>query len=205
MPLDDYPKEYQLKGNTQVVIRPLQNDDFDRLFAFFQAVPAEDRNYLRHDVSNPDIIRRWTSRLDLEHVIPLVALVGDEIVGDGTLHVTTHGWMQHVGHIRLVVCPDFRHLGLGTIITRELVAFAEERGLEKVQAHVIENNVGAVRMFRRLGFEKVLELKDMVKDQNGFNRNLAIMVNDVDQLSQIMEDWIQNNLIPAYRVPGAVM
>jgi ribosomal protein S18 acetylase RimI-like enzyme len=202
MSLDTYPKTVRLKGNRTAVIRPLQKDDFERLLSFFRSLPDDGRMYLRHDVTDPELIRKWTAEMDLEHVIPLVAVEGDTIAADGTLHIASRGWARHVGHIRLVVGPSHRRLGVGTVIARELVDLAEERKLEKLQAHVIENNIGAVRMFERLGFEKAAVLKDMVKDQNGRNQNLAVMINDVARLSQIMEDWIQDSMMPAYRAPG---
>lgn len=198
-----YPKTVKLKDHRSVVIRPLAQDDFDLLHASFLALPEEDRIFLRHDVRDPELVREWTRNLDFERCIPLVALDGDQIVGNGRLYMMTHGWMQHVGLIRLITAGTHRHAGLGALILRELVALAEERNLEKLQAQVIEDSVGAVKMCQAVGFETVAILKDMVKDQTGKKRNLAIMVNDVANLSRIMEDWIHDSMQPAYRVPGA--
>lgn len=202
MSLTGYPKQMTLRDGQSVVIRPLEKEDFERLRAFFQGLPAEDRLYLRHNVSNPDIIRQWTDRIDLEHVVPLVALGGNAIVAQGTLHISTHGWMQHVGHVRLAIAASHQRIGLGSLLARELVSLAEHRGLEKLQAHVIESSAGAVRMFERVGFEKVAVLKDFVKDQNGRNQNLVVMVNDVSRLSRILEDWVQDMTIPGFRGSG---
>ena len=197
-----YPKTVALKGGQNVVLRPLARGDADRLHAFFATLPEEDRMFLRHDITDPKLAQKWTENLDFEHVIPLVALDGNRIVGDGTLHLATHGWMQHVGHIRLVTARTHRHMGLGALITRELVALATERHIEKLQAHVIEDNAGAVKMFERAGFEQVAVLKDMVKDRSGRSRNLLVMFNDVSNLGRILEDWIQDSMVPAFRVPG---
>lgn len=197
-----YPKTVALKKGRSVVIRPLAQGDYDKLYAFFQGLPKEDLLFLRHDVSDRDLVRGWTEHIDLDRTVPIVAEEGGKIVADGTLHLTTYGWMQHVGHIRLVTAGAHRQLGLGTVIARELVAIAEDRGLEKLQAHVIEDNTGAVKMFERLGFEMVAVLKDLAKDRMGRNRSLAIMINDVANLSRAMEDWIQDSMVPAFRVPG---
>ncbi len=197
-----YPKHVTLKDGRRVVLRPLEAGDFDELYAFFQGLTEEDRLFLRHDVSDPDLVRKWTEHRDFSRIIPLVAVEGGKIVADGTLHVTGYGWMQHVGHIRLVTARTHRQSGLGTLIARELVALANERNLEKLQAHVIEDNTGAVKMFQRLGFEMAAVLKDLPKDQHGKKRNLAIMISDVANLGQTMEDWIQDSMIPAFRVPG---
>ena len=198
----DYPKEVKLKDGRTAVLRLLAREDYEKLHAFFDALPDEDRLFLRHDVRDPELIRKWTENIDLKHVIPIVAEDGDRIVADGTLQITTHGWMQHVGVVRLVTARTHRHVGLGTLTARELVALAEERDLEKLQVHVIDDDHGSVKMFQTLGFEKAAVLKNLVKDQHGNKRNLAVMINDVVNLGRIMEDWLHDSMLPAFRVPG---
>jgi len=198
----DYPKTERLKDGRDVVLRPLSEDDFERLHSFFQALPEEDRLFLADDVTDPALIRKWIEGLDFKKVIPLVGLDEDRIVADGTLHIAAGGWMRHVGHIRLVTARTHRHVGLGTLLARELVALAAERNLEKLQAHVIEDNTGSVRMFEAAGFKKAVVLQALVKDQAGQDRNLAIMINDVASLTRVLEDWIQDSMIPEMRSPG---
>ena len=198
----EYPKTVTLKDGRSIVLRPLARDDFDELHAFFEALHEEDRLFLRHDVRDPELIRKWTEELDFARIIPLVALDDGEIVANASLHLLPHGWMQHVAHLRLVTARSHRHKGLGGLMTRELVALATERNLEKLQAHVTEDNVGAVKMFEAIGFQTVAVLEGMVKDQSGKRRNLAIMMNDVGNLGRIIEDWIHDTIQPAYRVPG---
>lgn len=88
------------------------------------------------------------------------------------------------------------------MLTRELVDAAAEMDIEKLQAHVMEDDVGAVKMFAALGFKSEAVLHGMVRDRLGHKHNLAIMVSDVASLSQTIEDWIQDSMIPAFRVPG---
>jgi L-amino acid N-acyltransferase YncA len=202
MLIEAYPKTVRLKDGSSVVIRPLVRDDFDQLLTFFRSLPEEDRIFLRHDVSDPEVVRKWTEEHDLQRVVPLVAFDGDELVASGSLHIMPHECMQHVGHVRLVTARSHRSKGLGGRITRELVALAEERDLEKLQAHVIKDNLGAVKMFETLGFKTEAVLKGMIKDRTWRTRDLAIMVNDVANLTQIMEAWIQESMLPSHRVPG---
>jgi L-amino acid N-acyltransferase YncA len=86
---------------------------------------------------------------------------------------------------------------------RELVEIAEERGLEKLQSNVIEDNRMMVQMFQAMGFAKEAVVSGAVKDQHGQTRNLAIMINDVANIERTLEDWIADTMIPAFRVPGA--
>ena len=199
----DYPKTAVLRDGRTVVLRPLAHDDFDKLYAFFQALPEEGRLFLPHDVGNQALVRQWTDEIDFEHVIPLIAEDGDRIVADGTLHIETHNWMRHMGLVRLVIAETHRNVGLGTLITRELIAIAEERSLEKLQVHLIDDDHAQVKLFQLFGFKKVAVLEGVVKDQKGSSRDLAIMINDVASLGRVVEDWIQDSMIPAFRIPGA--
>ena len=201
--MQGYPKTVRLKDNRTAQLRPLAGTDFDKLYAFFMGLADGDRLFLRDDVSNPDLVRRWTKNLDFDRVIPIVAEDGEAIVADGTLHFTTYGWSQHVAMLRLVVAESHRDVGLGTLVARELVGLAEERGIEKLQANVIDDDLNSLKMFEAMGFGKEAVIRDVAKDQHGEKHNLAIMINDVASLEQTMEDWISDSMLPSFRVPGA--
>jgi GNAT superfamily N-acetyltransferase len=65
-------------------------------------------------VSKREVIEAWARELDYEKVLPLLAVVGDNIVGDATLHRRKAGWTSHVGKVRIVIDKDYRGKGLGT-------------------------------------------------------------------------------------------
>ena len=62
---------------------------------------------------------------------------GDDIVADGSLEITGHGWGHHVGEIRLIVAHAFQRLGLGTLLARELYFLAVQHQLDRVVARVM--------------------------------------------------------------------
>ncbi len=202
MLIEAYPKRIPLKDGTSVMLRPLVEDDYDRFVSFLQSLDEGDHVFLRYDVRDPEQIRKWVEELDLKKVIILGAMDNGEMVSGGSLRVRSHEWTKHVGQIRLVTAKPHRRNGLGAFILRELVALAEERNLEKLQAHVIEDNVEGIKLGQLLGFEVVAVLEGMVKDRSCKHRNLAVMVNDVDNLTRIMEDWFQECTLPGYRAPG---
>ncbi len=201
--MQEYPRVVKLKDGRSVKLRPLVREDFDKLHAFFQALEPEDRLFLRDDVTDPELIRKWTDNIDWERVVPIVAEDGEAIVADGTLHNNPYGWSQHVGLLRLVVASSHRDAGLGTLLARELVGIAEARGLEKLQANVIEGDQLMLNAFKAMGFGKEAVVREAVKDQQGNNHSLAIMINDVADLGRSLEDWISDTMIPSFRVPGA--
>lgn len=174
-----YPKKVRLQSGTSVTIRPMVKEDRDRLYAFFSRVPREDRLFLRDDVSIRDVIDSWTQELDYEKVLPLVAEVGGNIVGDATLHRRKFGWTSHVGKVRLVIDKDYRGKGLGTVLIEELIDIAKKAGLEQLVAELMSNQSSALSAFKRLGFEKEAVFFNYVKDQMGEERNLVVMIKNL--------------------------
>jgi len=174
-----YPKKVRLQSGTSVTIRPMVKEDADKLYAFFSRVPREDRLFLRDDVSIRDVIDSWTQELDYRKVLPLVAEVGGNIVGDATLHRRTFGWTSHVGKVRLVIDKDYRGKGLGTVLIEELIDIAKKAGLEQLVAELMSNQTGALSAFKRLGFDKEAVFFNYVKDQVGEERNLVVMIKNL--------------------------
>jgi len=189
----EYPKSVTLKDGRSVALRPLACEDFGRLHEFFVALPQEDRIFLRHDVTDPEVVRKWTDGLDLNRVFPLVALDGEKIVADGTLHTSAYGWTRHVGQLRLVTARSHRHQGLGALIARELVDIARERNLEKLQAQVIEDDAGALKMLDAVGFKQVAVLKDTVKDVTFFQEQVAQAALTLDAADEAVIEFEARN------------
>lgn len=174
-----YPKTVRLQTGMTVTIRPMTKEDTEQLYAFFARVPREDRLFLRDDVSRRDVIDAWARELDYDKVLPLVAEVGEKIVGDATLHRRKGGWTSHVGKVRIVIDKDYRAKGLGTLLLEELIAFARKAGLELLVAEVMANQTTALAAFKNLGFEKEAVLFNHVKDQAGKEHNLVVMIKNL--------------------------
>ena len=179
MLLSHYPKEVQLKDGSSVILRPMTRSDEGALLDFFTNLTDEDRLYTRNDVANVRVVRSWFEKIDYKRVFPLLAVAGDEIVGDATLHRKPFSWMRHMGGIRIVVAPEYRKLGLARILADELLENAVNEGLEKLTADVVVDQDTALEVFSRLGFRKEAILKDYVLDAEGVRHDLVMMVKDI--------------------------
>jgi L-amino acid N-acyltransferase YncA len=188
--MEQFSKTIKLKDGTTMVMRPLAKRDGPALLDFFAALPNDDRLFLKEDVTSKKVIDRWLEELDYDAVLPIIAEKDSKIHGDATLHFNSHGWQRHVAEIRCVVSREYQHKGLGTALMRELVHYADLKGVSKIQAIMMETQKSAQRAFQKLGFEKAAELEDFVKDIKGKTHNLVIMVNDVSALWQKMEDLL---------------
>jgi L-amino acid N-acyltransferase YncA len=177
--LAGYPKKVQLHTGTGVTIRPMVKEDADKLHTFFSRVPREDRLFLRDDVTMRDVIDAWARDLDYDRVLPLVAEVGGNIVGDATLHRRKFGWTSHVGKVRLLIDKDYRGKGLGALMIEELISVAKKAGLGLLVAEIMGNQTAALSAFKRLGFQKEAVFYNYVKDQAGEERHLVVMMKNL--------------------------
>ena len=134
-----YPKTLTLADQTEVVLRPLEGYDSRNLLDFFRRIPEKERYYMKEDVTSPDIIQGWTNGIDFGRVIPIVALSGNVIVADATLHRSRAMARCHVGELRIVVDPDYRQAGLGRRLIRELLDIAASLKLSAVTFELVEH------------------------------------------------------------------
>jgi RimJ/RimL family protein N-acetyltransferase len=186
MMLNEYPKEVLLKDGSKVVLRPVVKEDEEALYQFFKGMSKEDRLYLRDDVANREIIHGWMENIDYEKVLPILAFDGDKVIADATLHRNPHGWMRHVGQIRMSVAGSHRGKGLARIIAAEIFQQAVGLGLDKLVAEMFTIQGNAQRVFARLGFQEEAILKNHGMDATGKKHDLIIMSNDVTTL---WENW----------------
>ena len=183
-------KRLKLKDGTAIVVRPLTVEDLDRSFAFFGALPAKDRAYLRHDVTKRDVVEHRIRSMDPARVKRLVAVVEDRIVADAGLELESDGWSQHVGEIRLIVARPYRRRGLGMLMARELYSLAAEAKVEEIIVKMMRPQLAARSIFRKLGFREQTLLPDYVKDTRGRKQDLILMRCDLEALWRELEDFM---------------
>jgi L-amino acid N-acyltransferase YncA len=183
-------KKVKLKDQSEVVIREMRPDDLERSLVFFEALPEEDRAFLRRRVVGREFVEWRMQTLKSGAVMRLVAVAGDQIVADGALELETESWKEHVGEIRLIVARPFQNKGLGKLMARELYLLANSKQVEEIVVKVMGPQTGVQKMFERLGFHKEAELQDYVKDRRGAKQNLILMRCKLEELWQKMDDYL---------------
>lgn len=173
--LEQYPKTVQLKDGSQVTLRPLRSTDEKNFHEFFCAVPETERLLFKHRVTDPAVIRDWCQRIDYGRILPLLALQGDKIIADASLHQQLGGWKRHIGRISVVVHPVHRAKGLAKILVGQLIDIARNVGLEKLEAEFMGEQAAARRVFAELGFHEMLVLPDYVKDMQAISHDYVLM------------------------------
>jgi len=172
----------KLKDGTEVTIRKLRVEDLDLLMEFYRALPLEDRKYLKFDVTDRFVVAKRLRRIESGDDIRIAAVHGGLIVASGALELSGEAWSKHQGEIRVIVARPFQQRGLGTIMIRELYFMAVQNKLQTIVARMMRPQVGAQKIFRRLGFREESILPDFVKDLKGVSQDLIVMTCDVKDL-----------------------
>lgn len=173
--LEQYPKEIKLKDGFTCALRPLESHDEIAFHEFFLAVPTQERMFIKHRVTEPEVIHEWCQNIDLGRNLPLLACRDGQIVGDATLHQQLGGWKRHIGRVSVLVHPKFRGRGLAKSLVTEMVSIARQIGLEKVEAEFIGEQEPAIKVFAMLGFSTLASLPNYVKDMQAVTHDYVLM------------------------------
>lgn len=167
------PKEFVIKGH-RVVLRPLREGDGDPLVSFARRLPPNDLLFLHQDITEPAEIEDWIREANEGNLITIVAWEGAEILGYATFDRGRAQWMRHVAEIRVVVSESVRGLGIGRLLLEMAFEIALEAGVLKVIARMTPDQIQAIELFRRLGFELEATLRDHAVGVHGCTHDLLV-------------------------------
>jgi len=160
-------------------IRKLEPGDADRLRAFLDETPEDDRTFFKEDLSDPAAVEALVT----ESRTPRFVAVDDAGRIAGYVRVLQGtGLESHVGEVRLVVAPSNRRSGVGRDLARRaLVHSVKELGLRKLFVEVVAEQEPAINMFKKLGFTPEAILRDHLRDRKGTMRDLLLLCHFVDE------------------------
>lgn len=172
---EQFPKDIKLKDGFQCEVRPLESTDEIAFHEFFLAVPTDERMFIKHRVTEPEVIHDWCQNIDLGRNMPLLACRDGRIVGDATLHQQLGGWKRHIGRVSVLVHPQYRGRGLAQALVAEIIEISRQLGLEKLEAEFIGEQERAMKVFGLLGFTPLARLPDYVKDMQAVTHDYVLM------------------------------
>jgi GNAT superfamily N-acetyltransferase len=149
-----YPQEAALRDGRRVLIRPFTSRDTGVLYDFFQRLPEETRRFAWDRIADRGLIEGWGRNLDYGKAFPLLALDGTRVVADATLHRREGGPLRLVGRVKWLLDPDFRGVGLGTLLVNQFINHARANGLRHLTCMLITDlEADAVHTLEGLGFD----------------------------------------------------
>jgi L-amino acid N-acyltransferase YncA len=184
------PRTVKLKDNKEVLIRAMKREDLEGSFAFFRALPEENRLSLRRDLTTREAIEQRIREMENGAVNRLVAVADETIVADGALEFSHFGWERHVAELRLIVATPYQHKGLGMLMAGALYDVASSAGIEEIVVKMMTTQTAALWIFDKLGFRQEVVLRDYVKDMKGTRKDLVLMRCPLQNLWQKYEDFV---------------
>jgi len=166
-------------GSDPVVFRLMTPDDRDSTLEFVKTLPAQDLFYLMHDIRDPAEMNLWVEGIREHRVTAVLAESRGRLLGYGSLTAGHLPWTRHLGEVRLLVSPDQRGKGLGTLLAKEISAVAHDLGLRRIVARLTSNQTPARYLFQHLGFHIEAVLADCIIDNEGHTQDLLIMSYDM--------------------------
>jgi GNAT superfamily N-acetyltransferase len=173
--LQKFPKKITLKDAFKCTVRPLKKEDEKAFHEFFEAIPERERMFIKHRVTDPEVIHEWCQNIDYGRNLPLLAVQNGKIIGDATLHQQLGGWKRHVGRVSVLIHPGSRGHGVAKMLVEEIVDVARNVGLERVEAEFLGEQEAGMKLFAMIGFSHLLRLEDHVKDMQAVNHDYVVM------------------------------
>jgi GNAT superfamily N-acetyltransferase len=173
--LQKFPKTVTLKDGAKATLRPLHKADEKDFHQLFLDIPEPERMFIKHRVTDINVIREWCGNIDYGRNLPLIGLLAGKITGVATLHQQLGGWKRQIGRVSVSVHPDFRGRGLARALIAEILDIARRAGLERVEAEFIGEQETAMKMFAMLGFGQLMRLEDYVKDMQARSHDYILM------------------------------
>lgn len=190
--MDASDQEIRLSDGRELrVRRPEREVDRDKMIEFFSRLPRNLRNYLRYNVTNPELLDKRLKMVDQRDHFRLIAEIDGVIVGDGSMDREPFGWTHHIAHVRTVVSPEVKHLGVATILLRRLVEFGKECGVDRFFSEVIKEHTEMIQTFENEGFVLESTLKDYAKDLKGRLHDVVVLSNDQTTVWKRLEEHIE--------------
>jgi GNAT superfamily N-acetyltransferase len=151
-----YAVDETLRDGTHLHIRAIRPDDKQALVALFERLSPQTVYYRFHGVkkslSREELV--YLTELDFHRQAALVALLNidgdDQIVGVGR-YAGAPGAPEHRAEIALTIEDAHQGRGIGSLLLKHLMNVARTEGVTELDAHVLAENEGMLKLFERTG------------------------------------------------------
>ncbi|MDT7900615.1 MAG: GNAT family N-acetyltransferase [Acidianus sp.] len=124
-------------------IRKANFSDVEGIYNLYNSLSPDDlymRFFSFKRLSEQDIVN-----LTKSSKVTLIAVIDSEIVGEISLY-------DDDGEFSLVVKPEHRRKGIGTLLVKSIIEEAKKLGMTKVKFYTLPDNIPMIKIGKKLGF-----------------------------------------------------
>jgi len=165
-------KVYHLKDNSIVNIRDATPKDLADIWNIFRSVVKEKKWIPVLFIGEGEFERlSWFSHHKSTGSIILVAEMNGEVAGHCLIEHDDWDAAAHVGNLGIMVAARHRGKGVGNALMLEAIRRAREKGFEKICLSTFSDNLAAIRLYKKHGFEiigvrkKQFKMREEYKDE----------------------------------------
>ena len=134
---------------TEPTIRLLESTDFEQLHALYS-----ERDAYSNTLQLPyQSVEHWRAKMARNEHTSLVAVRGDELLGQISIDLHSSLRRRHVASIGMGVKASARGQGVGTALVRAAVALCESwTNISRIELEVYTDNHAGIALYKKCGF-----------------------------------------------------
>lgn len=177
-------KEIVLKNGQKCLLRSPKPEEAQEMLDFLKTCAFETKFLLRYPEEVTETFEQEALFLEAmnksEYSLMIVAVIDGEIAGSSHLNIHRRLKVRHRGDIGIAIKKKYWHLGLGTALLQEIIAYARENGCLQLELEFIEGNERAKALYEKMGFTVFGERKHGVIFKDGTCLSEFFMVKYLD-------------------------
>ena len=185
-------KSIKLDNGTELFLRNKTREDLELTYEFYSRMPQRERELMRIDVSDREVIDSRYDEIEKGNAERLVAVKEGKIVAEAILENMRYGWLRKTGEIRILLLPEFRETGLADYIAREIFLLAARRGLNNLIARVLDQETEKYQTLKKLHFKHEATQKNHAVDLHENTHDVHLMTFSLSKMWRDMEEAIRS-------------
>ena len=173
----------------KILLREPTPEDAESVVAFLKQVVTEADFLITLPEEVPSVeaeenfIERFRSS---PNALMLMALdmSTDKVVGMMTFSGSTRKKLKHTGEFGISVLKDYQGKGIATALINSLFEWAKSRDIKKIHLQVMANNLKAISLYKKLGFEFEGMKRRAIRQTNGSYEDLIMMGRWLDEVQR---------------------
>ncbi len=142
----------------EIIIREAQPDDASKLISYLKKIGGETNNLTFGKEGLPITIedeKQYIQNVSNDpNSVMYIAVKDGEIVGNSSLSGKPRR-MSHRAELGISVIKSEWNKGVGSRLMQKLIEYAKANGLEIINLEVRADNLAAIHMYEKFGFQKI--------------------------------------------------
>ena len=174
-------RKFILNNNKNIILRSPEISDAKEMLDYLYKSAGETNNLSRYpeeiSTSLEDEEKYISRQLELEKGFDIAAFLNGRLIGNSTVFgLGDKIKTMHRAEYGISILKEYWNMGIGTMLTEYCLERAKEIGYEQIELSVVEDNTGAINIYKKNGFKLCGTIENAEKLKDGSYQNLHMMI-----------------------------